>query len=1154
MKKIKPGIFYMNNERGNVFFALFGAVAVVGVIGAASMSIMRGPLTTMVEVNKRTQAESQMQIASKMAVIEAVENISGEDCDADGAIEPIHARTGAKVPANGGLIPNSFGVTKTDPWGTEYGYCVWDAGVDNSNAACNESAGEEPLLEGDGTANDGYTVIAIISAGPDRTFDTTCNTFAAADGDSNGDIDGSEKMASKPSGTDDIIIEATYGEASTFAGGLWTIKTGDPTTATTTRDVEVTQNARFGGQVDLDLLGGSLILPNEINSGACSSAANEGVVRRNTLTNPPTVEICDWDSGSGAGWVSVAAGATSLSQLTDDDTAVILDDGTPEITFDVNGTEELSINATTLNAGSLNLTTSGTLAAGNTTITGTILVTEDVTLGNDTGADTVTITAVLDAQGNVDVAGDLDVQGSTILGNDAASDTVTITATLNAQGDADFDGDLDVQGNIILGDDATDTVNVTGLLTVNEDADFDKNVNVDGVVAINNSGTADPALDVTGNIDLTGDLDGDNATFTTVTIDGTGTALTVTNNVDVSGTIETDGLTWQGNDFIPSSCPSGSFNRWDGNSWECDADGVGGGGASGNATDELQDIEEVLNRGSNANGEGLEDLGTTVIGAATATGALSLDVEGKVGATQYCANDDTDCFTTDQMNQTISEVLGVGADAGGSIDLLNLNGLALGSSTINNGTNTDVRIDVTGDVAATEYCDADGANCFDAASVATLVGGAVTEIDDLTDAYHDITTDFDGDTLDNDDNLALGHEFASLDGTTPGARNTAIGATALVNVTTAIGNVAVGYDALTVTTTGGGNTAVGDSALSANTGSSNTAIGSSALESNTTGSTNVAIGDDTMRGNEGGSENIAIGFQTFDGLNEGGSNTIIGFRSARSNTTGGNNVAIGANSFGENTEGSDNVALGANSLRNNTIGVYNIAIGRNAMGNSSAMDGDMDGNITLGYNAGRSLAGGATEGTGANYNLMLGYQAGDTTSTGDNNIIIGYDVEASSPTVSREINIGNTIFGIIDDSSTADPAIETQMAIGVANASAIDDSALFELSSAIKGFLPPRIADPDGDVTLPATGLIAYDSTDNELQVYNGTSWVTFSGAGENIVNRIRDLQNDTYIDVDPVGDGIANETVFVNNGSESMRIKADGKVGIWGSLFCGYY
>jgi hypothetical protein len=44
-------------------------------------------------------------------------------------------------------------------------------------------------------------------------------------------------------------------------------------------------------------------------------------------------------------------------------------------------------------------------------------------------------------------------------------------------------------------------------------------------------------------------------------------------------------------------------------------------------------------------------------------------------------------------------------------------------------------------------------------------------------------------------------------------------------------------------------------------------------------------------------------------------------------------------------------------------------------------------------------------------NVALGYQAGDVITSGTGNIIIGYTTDASSATVSNEMNIGDTIFG-----------------------------------------------------------------------------------------------------------------------------------------------
>jgi hypothetical protein len=58
----------------------------------------------------------------------------------------------------------------------------------------------------------------------------------------------------------------------------------------------------------------------------------------------------------------------------------------------------------------------------------------------------------------------------------------------------------------------------------------------------------------------------------------------------------------------------------------------------------------------------------------------------------------------------------------------------------------------------------------------------------------------------------------------------------------------------------------------------------------------------------------------------------------------------------------------------------------------------------LGYRAGYNLDTG-------NDNILIGFQAGDNLDTGGRNIIIGYDLDATAPTISNEIRIGNLIFG-----------------------------------------------------------------------------------------------------------------------------------------------
>jgi hypothetical protein len=54
-------------------------------------------------------------------------------------------------------------------------------------------------------------------------------------------------------------------------------------------------------------------------------------------------------------------------------------------------------------------------------------------------------------------------------------------------------------------------------------------------------------------------------------------------------------------------------------------------------------------------------------------------------------------------------------------------------------------------------------------------------------------------------------------------------------------------------------------------------------------------------------------------------------------------------------------------------------------------------------------------------------------------------------------------------------------------------SALFQLSSTTKGFLPPRMTTTQKNaITSPAAGLVVYDTTDNKHYGYDGTTWNAF--------------------------------------------------------------
>ncbi len=66
-----------------------------------------------------------------------------------------------------------------------------------------------------------------------------------------------------------------------------------------------------------------------------------------------------------------------------------------------------------------------------------------------------------------------------------------------------------------------------------------------------------------------------------------------------------------------------------------------------------------------------------------------------------------------------------------------------------------------------------------------------------------------------------------------------------------------------------------------------------------------------------------------------------------------------------------------------------------------------------------------------------------------------------------------------------------QVAINSDN-SAPDPSAMLDVKSTSKGFLPPRMTPAQRDaITSPAAGLTIYDAFKNCNETYNGSSWVS---------------------------------------------------------------
>jgi hypothetical protein len=323
-----PG--HHTSQRGNIFLALFGAVALVGLLSYGVSQFIRGPLTNATNLTRTNTANQQMAVAGQMIIsasalqLNADSSANNGDCDGDSYIEPLPYRdAGADPkPVGGGYIPNTVGATKRDPWGTEYGYCVWDPGavtIPNADADCDIPDDDYRLAGAGDTVADSMVAVAIISAGKDKTFQTTCNAFV----DGNADNLPDNTLVDKTSGTDDLILQFTYGEAQAAGGELWYLKLNSPSVATISKDVEIAsgQTLQFDDDARL-LIPTNLQLTDADCTGTAALQINEGALRLNVSSSPPVIQSCyDSDSGGGYAWewgdAGGGGGAIAIDDLTD---------------------------------------------------------------------------------------------------------------------------------------------------------------------------------------------------------------------------------------------------------------------------------------------------------------------------------------------------------------------------------------------------------------------------------------------------------------------------------------------------------------------------------------------------------------------------------------------------------------------------------------------------------------------------------------------------------------------------------------------------------------------------------------------------------------------------------------------------------------------
>lgn len=188
-----------NDQSGNIIMALFAAVGMVGILGVAMMTLIRGPVTSMHNVTQHSIVENDLIAAAALLSQKSLAQ-TGADCDSDGDIEPLAPAAPslpASAPAGGGVIPTSVAATRLDPWKSAYGYCAWDIGSKVKAGLCADDSGRRA-----GAPGPDNTVIAVISAGPDRTFQTSCTDY----------VDDATSLVRTPAGSDDVVRVLSYGQ------------------------------------------------------------------------------------------------------------------------------------------------------------------------------------------------------------------------------------------------------------------------------------------------------------------------------------------------------------------------------------------------------------------------------------------------------------------------------------------------------------------------------------------------------------------------------------------------------------------------------------------------------------------------------------------------------------------------------------------------------------------------------------------------------------------------------------------------------------------------------------------------------------------------------------------------------------------------------
>jgi hypothetical protein len=149
-------------QQGSVLTLVMLGILAAGVLATIAYTsyyqIARGTMDTV----NRAQSSALLTQATYILAAEA------KDSDSDGVLEPLAGVLRLSDGLNDGwAIPAASGAPKVDAWGSSIKYCPWDNG--SVISITDRLAGANPANQ-----NQSSLQFALISAGPDKVFATTC--------------------------------------------------------------------------------------------------------------------------------------------------------------------------------------------------------------------------------------------------------------------------------------------------------------------------------------------------------------------------------------------------------------------------------------------------------------------------------------------------------------------------------------------------------------------------------------------------------------------------------------------------------------------------------------------------------------------------------------------------------------------------------------------------------------------------------------------------------------------------------------------------------------------------------------------------------------------------------------------------------------------